>query len=297
MVSLLSNPLATPDQLLSIPSDADSVPIALRTSLLWGAGTLIQSTGVILRLPQTTIATAIILLQRYYLLRSLRSSALIDTAHGSLYLSCKLTEQAKKPRSIINATTYLLRCPSSTSPISPAPKDDNAPTNPDVYYVSEHEYFALRTRLLEAEADILKALGFQTWCSLPYTLVLNYAQPLNCLEKGILLKAVGYLNDALVAPSLVYLTHQPHQLAVAALYLAARVDADGDGKQAAEGGVKLPEGWWEIFDVEREELGFLVAAMKGAGKYIEEETARWKKPGGKGIPWDLKALEEEMQFY
>lgn len=49
-----------------------------------------------------------------------------------------------------------------------------------------------------------------------------------------------------------------------------------------------------VFEVEQEELGFLVAVMEGAGNYIEQEIFGWKKPG---IPSDLHALEEEMQFY
>ncbi|KAM3064920.1 hypothetical protein ACMFMF_011536 [Clarireedia jacksonii] len=51
---------------------------------------------------------------------------------------------------------------------------------------------------------------------------------------------------------MLYLTHQPCALAVAAIYLAAREEE-----------AKMPENeWWEVFDVEREELGFLVVGMR-----------------------------------
>lgn len=51
---------------------------------------------------------------------------------------------------------------------------------------------------------------------------------------------------------MLYLTAQPHALAVAAVYNAAR-----------DVGAKMPEcEWWEVFDVEREELGFLVVGMR-----------------------------------
>lgn len=50
---------------------------------------------------------------------------------------------------------------------------------------------------------------------------------------------------------MLYLTHQPASLATAAIYLAARDE-----------GVKIPDvEWWEVFDCEREELGFLVVGM------------------------------------
>ena len=68
------------------------------------------------------------------------------------------------------------------------------------------------------------------------------------------------MNTALLSPQLLYLTHQPPELAVAAIYLAAR-----------EVGVKLPSvEWWEVFDVEREVLGFLVVAMGSLEGWVRE---------------------------
>jgi len=46
---------------------------------------------------------------------------------------------------------------------------------------------------------------------------------------------------------MVYLTHNVNEIAVAGIYLAAK-----------EVGVRLPERWWEVWDVDREVLGFLV---------------------------------------
>ena len=61
------------------------------------------------------------------------------------------------------------------------------------------------------------------------------------------------------------MTHQPVALAVAAIYLAAR-----------EVGVKLPSGeWWEVFDVDREDLGFLVVALKSCEGWIKAESEKW----------------------
>jgi hypothetical protein len=83
-------------------------------------------------------------------------------------------------------------------------------------------------------------------------------------------RAIEYLNTALLSPQMLYLTHQPCTLATAAVYLAAR-----------ERGVKLPESeWWEVFDCEREELGFLVVGMESLGGVASREVERW---GGKGM--------------
>lgn len=64
-----------------------------------------------------------------------------------------------------------------------------------------------------------------------------------------------------------YLTHQPHALAVSAIYLAAR-----------EVDVKLPGvEWWEVFDVDREELGFLVVALRSIEEFAVEQKEKWGK--------------------
>jgi hypothetical protein len=74
---------------------------------------------------------------------------------------------------------------------------------------------------------------------------------------------------------MLYLTHQPNALATAAVYLAAR-----------QVGVNLPEvEWWEVFDVGREELGFLVVAMQSTVKYAENESKKLAQ--GAESEWSL----------
>jgi hypothetical protein len=64
---------------------------------------------------------------------------------------------------------------------------------------------------------------------------------------------------------MLYLTTQPNALATAAVYLSAR-----------EEGLKMPEvEWWEVFDVEREELGFLVVGMGSLEPFARKEVERW----------------------
>lgn len=229
-------------------------------------------TVLILPRPQPTIAYATVLFQRFYLVSSVRAFALLDACHASLYLGSKLTEHTAQPRDIINVTSYLLNTP-TTSPISPLALSEA--------HVEEHLYFAASMRLLTTELEILKALGFQTACALPYVPIINYAQVLECLKPALLRCAFGYANDALLSPSIVYLTHQPNQIAVAAIYLAARDQEES-----------LPEAWWDVFDVDREELGFLVAVMKGVVEFANEQVKICRK---KGIPWDGEAIEQDLK--
>ena len=81
---------------------------------------------------------------------------------------------------------------------------------------------------------------------------------------------------------MLYLTHQPPQLATAAVYLAAR-----------EVGIKLPDAeWWEVFDTDREELGFLCVGILSVEGYAQQERAKWE---GRRAPMMVEEVEREMK--
>lgn len=64
---------------------------------------------------------------------------------------------------------------------------------------------------------------------------------------------------------MLYLTHQPNALATSAVYLASR-----------DIGAKLPDlEWWEVFDTDREDLGFLVLGMKSLDVWVRAEMEMW----------------------
>jgi hypothetical protein len=182
-----------------------------------------------------------------------------------VYLTAKCSAHSRSPRDLSNVYAYLLS-PSSTL-FHPTTSPPVPPQTPNDYYVSETDYHAFRTRILALEARVLYALSFDTHVALPHPLAVTYLQVLDFLhvvpKETIARRAVGYLNAALFSPQMLYLTSQPHALAVAAVYSAAR-----------DVGAKMPEcEWWEVFDVDREELGFLVVGMRsveGWGRKMRE---------------------------
>ncbi len=133
-------------------------------------------------------------------------------------------------------------------------------------------------------------LGFQTHVALPYTLAINYIQALGMLShpKGSEFsgRVFEHLTGSLLNPQLLYLTHQPPALATAAIYLAAK-----------DIGIKMPDvEWWEVFDTDREELGFLVVGMQSLQGFAENEAQRWGN--GKGnfrAPLTINEVEEELE--
>ena len=134
--------------------------------------------------------------------------------------------------------------------------------------MSEGTYERERDRLLACESVILASIGFNTHAVLPHSLALTYLQTLGVTTADLATRVLEHLNGALLSPQFLYLTHQPNALAVAAIYLAAK-----------ETGVKLVDGnWWEVLDVGREDLGFLVLAMGSLTGFAEAEKEKWKDP-------------------
>jgi cyclin L len=189
-------------------------------------------------------------------------------SEASIYLSAKLSFTPVSPRSVCNVFAYLL----STS--SPLPFINAGPSSttpdPSSYHVSEGSYERERERIFLCESLLLSSIGFDTHVALPHTLALTYLQALGVSSKKLASRVLEHLNGGLLSPQLLYLTHQPNALAVAAIYVAAK-----------EVRVKLVDGnWWEVFDVEREDLGFLVLAFGSLEGFAKLEMERWSAEGG-----------------
>jgi cyclin L len=201
---------------------------------------------------------------------------------AAVYLVAKVGHSPRSPRDVTSVYAYLLS-PSSSffrSPSSPPPSND-----PSSYYLTDTAYHSFHNRVLAVEARILYALSFNTHVSLPHPLAITYLQALeflNTRKESISKRVVEYLNTALLSPQMLYLTSQPNALAVAAIYNAAK-----------DIGAKMPEcEWWEVFDVDREELGFLVVGMRsvdGWARKMREDLPKLKE----GMI-TRKTIQEEM---
>lgn len=196
-------------------------------------------------------------------------------------MCAKLSFQPTSPRSILNVYTFLLS-PDASPLWFVNPKGVAKKPAPDTYYLSEGTYQTERLVLMRIESTILRTLGFNTHVALPHTIALTYLQTLGTSSSAVAKRVFEHLNAALLSPQLLYVTHQPNSLAVAAIYLAAR-----------ETGVKLVDGeWWEVFDVDREELGFLVVGMGSMENFAKAEREKWKT---RAIPLVIDEVEAEME--
>ncbi|OAL30280.1 hypothetical protein AYO20_08758 [Fonsecaea nubica] len=259
----ISNPLITPAQLLKFKNAEDD-----ESSTSWFAQfQLTSAAGILLRLTQEVIAHGTVLLQRFLVSSTpndRRSFSSRDYSAAAIYLAAKISATPVSPRSVINVYAYLTSEASPLRFINPA----GSPTDvePRSYFVSEGTYERERQRLFVCESMILVGLGFDTRVALPYSLAFTYMQALGVSTTELSQRVLEHLNAGLLSPQLLYLTHQPNALAVGAIYLAAR-----------EIGVKLVEqNWWEVFDVDREDLGFLVLSYGSMANFAQAEMEKWK---------------------
>ncbi|KAG6009994.1 hypothetical protein E4U21_000435 [Claviceps maximensis] len=246
----LINPLATTSQLYQHHSRS-SLPQDLHDSVFIATQCLTQAAGQLLDLPQSVTAQANVVLARFWLVTSPLAHEFSDASAASIYLVAKIGPMPRSLRDVSNVYAYLLSRDSTFFKTGgDEPEDD-----PKSYYQTEADYFDFKTRLLALESRILYSLSFNTHVALPHCLAITYLQTLDFLSQPksvVSRKTIHYLNTALLSPQMLYLTHQPHALATAAIYNAAK-----------DVGAKMPDcEWWEVFDVDREELGFLVVGMR-----------------------------------
>lgn len=240
----LLNPLAPLDQ--PTPSALDGVPPTLERDLRAFGALMIQQAGIMLKAPQVVMATAQVLFQRFWFVTSLKHFGIRDVGMGALFLASKLEESTLRIRDIINCYSYLssLVAYCSNPPYPP-------PTSFESYAPMDYfatEFYDLKDALVIAEMQILKRLGFQTQCGLPYGHLVNYLQVLELTgEKQLVNRSWGFCNDMLQTPAPAL--YPQSTLALAAIYLATRLASPSPIALPLE-----PVPWWTHFDSTEEEL-------------------------------------------
>lgn len=116
---------------------------------------------------------------------------------GALFLASKLAESTLRIRDIINCYSYLTSLVAyCSSPPYPPPASYESYASMD-YFATE--FYDLKDALVIAEMQLLKRLGFQTQCGLPYGHLVNYLQVLELTgEKSLVNRCWGFCNDMYV---------------------------------------------------------------------------------------------------
>lgn len=176
---------------------------------------IIQNAGILLKLPQSAIFTAQMLLQRVYSTPDYTFDRYpFDvTSMAALFLAAKVEEYPRKPREVMDVFVHLISIKMSYN-----------------YTLSYSEHEKLREELITAERRILKHLGFNLLSSYPHKMIVNYYYAIagnldpdfNVWKERdrhrLLQRAWNYCNDSLRAN--VFLKHSKEDVAFACIQMA-----------------------------------------------------------------------------
>lgn len=199
---------------------------------------LIQKAGVLLKLEAVTVASAQTILHRFYYRKSLKKFDVRLVVTASLLLACKLEEDPRRVKNLIDIVHLLSKAEDAEVAISEENIDE---------LLLDHdsaEFEVARAETFRCERYILRELGFMVSQTLvhPHRYILQYIHALckgNYIPTNRLSQiAWGYLNDSM--RTTLCCEVQPAVIAVGSIFLAA---CDLNIPLAKE------TGWYELFDV------------------------------------------------
>ncbi|KAE8542624.1 hypothetical protein D1P53_001405 [Cryptococcus gattii VGV] len=251
------HPLATLEQIVSTPSAADGVPSDVENDLRIAGCMLIQEAGVMLKLPQSTMGTAQVLLHRFYYVSSMCSFGINDISISALFLASKLCESPVRLRDLINTYLYLLAriqhlldlpadqsFHSGLSSHSDGREEDKVWEGFKFNVPGFHDeiFWDWKDVITASEMQILKRLGFNMQVDLPYNHMINYLKILDLVfDDDVTQMCWSILNDMLLTP--LYAIHPPHTIACISILLTTRLLR-----------IPLPPKWYLLFDVSYDEI-------------------------------------------
>ncbi|CAG2112362.1 unnamed protein product, partial [Medioppia subpectinata] len=229
VVISLENCILPPQQLSMTPSMADGLDEHHEMDLRILGCELIQTSGILLRLPQMAMATGQVLFQRYYYCKSLVRFPMSITAMACVTLASKVEEAPRRVRDVINVFHHMKQMREQIEPKS---------------LVLDENYISTKNQVIKAERRLLKELGFCVHVKHPHKFIVTLLQVLdNEKNEQLMQTSWNYMNDSLRTN--VFVRYSPETIACACIYLSARILK-----------VPLPKNpnWFEVFDVSEHQI-------------------------------------------
>ncbi len=213
------------------PSEYDGFSIDEEENFRLFGCELIQEGGVMLKLPQVTMVTAMELFHRFFFRQSFLRAGMKYTTAACIFLATKLDETPKRIRDVVSVFDYLYKIKEGVA--RPIPVID----------LNSDEFMNFRQEVIAAERLILKEVGFvlNNLHVKPFKYLYYYLKVLR-MNKALAQRAWNFVNDAYRVP--VCVSFPPYVLAAAAIYLSSRTMDH-----------PLPDlEWWLAFDCTFEEI-------------------------------------------
>ncbi|XP_050226028.1 cyclin-T1-3-like isoform X1 [Mercurialis annua] len=212
------------------PSRRDNIDLKKETYLRKSYCTFLQDLGMRLKVPQLTIATAIIFCHRFFLRQSHSKNDRRTIATVCMFLAGKVEETPRPLKDVILVSYEIIH-----------KKDPEA-----VQKIKQKEVYEQQKELiLLGERVVLATLGFDLNVQHPYKPLVDAIKKFKVAQNALAQVAWNFVNDGLRTS--LCLQFKPHHIAAGAIFLAAKflkVKLPSDGEKV----------WWQEFDVTPRQL-------------------------------------------
>ncbi|XP_076906993.1 cyclin-T1-3-like [Bidens hawaiensis] len=212
------------------PSRPDGIDLKKETYLRKSYCTFLQDLGMRLKVPQVTIATAIIFCHRFFLRQSHAKNDRRTIATVCMFLAGKV-EETPRPLKDVILVSYEIN----------NKKDPEA-----IQRIKQKEVYEQQKELiLLGERLVLATLGFDFNVHHPYKPLVEAIKKFKVAQNALAQVAWNFVNDGLRTS--LCLQFKPHHIAAGAIFLAAKflkVKLPSDGEKV----------WWQEFDVTPRQL-------------------------------------------
>ncbi|KAK9168180.1 hypothetical protein Syun_000320 [Stephania yunnanensis] len=212
------------------PSRRDGIDLKKETYLRKSYCTFLQDLGMRLKVPQVTIATAIIFCHRFFLRQSHAKNDRWTIATVCIFLAGKVEETPRPLKDVILVSYEIIH------------KKDPAA----VQRIKQKEIYEQQKELiLVGERVVLATLGFDLNVHHPYKPLVEAIKKFKVAQNALAQVAWNFVNDGLRTS--LCLQFKPHHIAAGAIFLAAKflkVKLPSDGEKV----------WWQEFDVTPRQL-------------------------------------------
>ncbi|GLT75688.1 hypothetical protein SLA2020_473910 [Shorea laevis] len=212
------------------PSRRDVIDLKKETYLRKSYCTFLQDLGMRLKVPQVTIATAIIFCHRFFLRQSHAKNDRRTIATVCMFLAGKVEETPRPLKDVILVSYEIIH------------KKDPAAAQ----RIKQKEVYEQQKELiLLGERVVLATLGFDLNVHHPYKPLVEAIKKFKVAQNALAQVAWNFVNDGLRTS--LCLQFKPHHIAAGAIFLAAKflkVKLPSDGEKV----------WWQEFDVTPRQL-------------------------------------------
>ncbi|KAM2606729.1 hypothetical protein TB2_035379 [Malus domestica] len=212
------------------PSKQDGIDLKKEAYLRKSYCTFLQDLGMRLKVPQVTIATAIIFCHRFFLCQSHAKNDRWTIATVCMFLAGKVEETPRPLKDVILVSYEIIH------------KKDPAA----VHRIKQKEVYEQQKELiLLGERVVLGTLAFDFNVHHPYKPLVEAIKKFKVAQNALAQVAWNFVNDGLRTS--LCLQFKPHHIAAGAIFLAAKflkVKLPSDGEKV----------WWQEFDVTPRQL-------------------------------------------